>query len=80
MSIRVLRHRSEVLEGNALGDPVERNLWVYLPPGYEEGDDRYPVLWCLVGFTGAGEMAVTGNRWAPGLNDRMDRLIAERGQ
>ena len=25
--------RSRVLEGNPLGDPAERPLWVYLPPG-----------------------------------------------
>jgi enterochelin esterase family protein len=76
MSIRVLRHQSRVLEGNALGDPVDRELWVYVPPGYEESDLSYPVLWCLVGFTGTGAMAVPGNRWAPGLGERLDRLIA----
>jgi S-formylglutathione hydrolase FrmB len=35
------------------------------------------VLWCLTGFTGAGEQAVTGNRWSPGLAARLDRMIAE---
>jgi enterochelin esterase family protein len=35
------------------------------------------VLWCLIGFTGVGAQAVVGNRWAPGLADRMDRLIGE---
>ena len=77
MGIRILRYESEVLKGNACGDPVERDLWVYLPPGYEDSDERYPVLWCLVGYTGAGEMAVTGNRWSPGLKARLDRLIAQ---
>jgi enterochelin esterase family protein len=77
MSIRILHHESAVLKGNPLGDPTRRELWVYLPPGYEEGTLRYPVLWCLVGFTGAGAQAVVGNRWAPGLAERMDRLIAQ---
>jgi len=77
MTIRVLRHTSELLRGNPCGDPAERDLWVYLPPGYGTGGKRYPVLWCLTGFLGTGAMAVTGNRWAPGLADRMDRLIAE---
>ena len=27
---------SEVLRGNALGDPHVRPLWVYVPPGYDE--------------------------------------------
>ncbi|MFI5403103.1 MAG: alpha/beta hydrolase [Planctomycetota bacterium] len=76
MPIRILDHQSRVLKGNPLGDPVRRELWVYLPPGFDEGR-RYPVLWCLVGFTGTGSMVVTGNRWAPGLAERLDRLIAE---
>ncbi len=76
MSIVVLDHESEVLRANGCGDPARRKLWVYVPPGYERGRQRYPVLWCLTGFTGAGEMAVVGNRWAPGLAERMDRLIA----
>jgi len=75
MPIRILDHESDVLAGNASADPAHRKLWVYLPPGYDAGTRRYPVLWCLTGFTGAGEMAVVGNRWAPGLGERMDRLI-----
>ena len=27
---------SAVLEGNPLGDPHVRPLWVYLPPGYDD--------------------------------------------
>ena len=30
------------LAGNLLGDPTERNLYVYLPPGYETSGRRYP--------------------------------------
>jgi len=76
MPIKILEHESRALKGNPLGDPHRRELWVYLPPGAEKGDRRYPVLWHLIGFTGAGQMAVTGNRWAPGLAERLDRLIA----
>ena len=28
---------SQALRGNALGDPHERPLWVYTPPGYDDG-------------------------------------------
>ena len=28
---------SEVLRGNPLGDPAQRPLWVYTPPGYDDG-------------------------------------------
>ncbi|MHC4957447.1 MAG: alpha/beta hydrolase [Planctomycetota bacterium] len=75
MTIRILRHRSEALQGNPCDDPAERDLWVYLPPGYDESTDEYPVLWCLTGFTGTGEKAVTGDHWSPGLGTRLDRLI-----
>jgi S-formylglutathione hydrolase FrmB len=77
MAIRLLHHHSILLERNPCGDPAERDLWIYLPPGYDESDARYPVLWCLTGFTGTGGMALSGNRWAPGLADRLDRLIGE---
>lgn len=38
------------LAGNLLGDPSERDLFVYLPPGYEDSDRRYPTayLWSEV--------------------------------
>lgn len=75
--LRILNHTSEVLKGNPAGDPHEREVWVYLPRGYEDSGARYPVLWCIAGFTGTGSMTAVGNRWAPGLPERMDRLIEE---
>jgi S-formylglutathione hydrolase FrmB len=48
---------SEVLRGNALGDPHRRPLWVYLPPGYEEdGERRYPSIYVIQGLTGQLDM------------------------
>ncbi len=44
---------SELLHGNPLGDPYERPLWVYLPPGYDdEPDRRYPSVYVIQGYTG----------------------------
>jgi hypothetical protein len=44
---------SEVLKGNALGDPHVRPLWVYTPPGYDdEADKRYPSIYVIQGLTG----------------------------
>ncbi len=44
---------SSVLRGNPLGDPHERPLWVYLPPGYEDGSSkRFPTVYVLQGYTG----------------------------
>ncbi|MFY9316122.1 MAG: hypothetical protein WAO95_11265 [Burkholderiales bacterium] len=50
-----LEHDSKILRGNPLGDPHERKLAVWLPPGYDgSGNKRFPVLYDLVGFTGSG--------------------------
>jgi len=44
---------SELLRGNPLGDPHERPLWVYLPPGYDgEPGRRYPSVYVIQGYTG----------------------------
>ena len=44
---------SEMLRGNPLGDPHERPLWVYLPPGYDEQPERhYPAVYVIQGYTG----------------------------
>jgi S-formylglutathione hydrolase FrmB len=48
---------SEVLKDNPLGDPHQRPLWVYLPPGYEDDPDRrYPTVYMIQGLTGQLDM------------------------
>jgi S-formylglutathione hydrolase FrmB len=48
---------SNVLKGNALGDPYQRPLWVYLPPGYDEESTRhYPTVYQIQGLTGQLDM------------------------
>src|SRR6476620_11504124 len=48
---------SRLLQGNPLGDPHERPLWVYVPPGYDdEPDRRYPTVYVIQGYTGQLEM------------------------
>jgi S-formylglutathione hydrolase FrmB len=39
------------LEGNLAGDSPDREVSVYLPPGYEKSRQRYPVLYLLHGYT-----------------------------
>jgi Putative esterase len=52
---------SELLRGNPLGDPNERPLWVYTPPGYDaDADRRYPSVYVLQGYT--GHLAMWRNR------------------
>jgi hypothetical protein len=44
---------SDLLRGNPLGDPHERPVWVYLPPGYDEWTHRlYPSVYVIQGYTG----------------------------
>jgi hypothetical protein len=44
---------SELLRANPLGDPSERPLWVYLPPGYDDEPARsYPSVYVIQGYTG----------------------------
>ena len=48
---------SEVLKGNRLGDPYQRPLWVYLPPGYDdEPGRRYSTIYLIQGLTGQLDM------------------------
>jgi S-formylglutathione hydrolase FrmB len=44
---------SELLRDNPLGDPHERPVYVYVPPGYDvDADRRYPVVYVIQGYTG----------------------------
>ncbi len=52
-AVRVML-QSPALADNALGLPNQRELTIYLPPGYARSDHRrYPVLYLLHGFTSA---------------------------
>jgi hypothetical protein len=53
---------SEALRGNPLGDPHERPLWVYLPPGYDDEERRYPSIYLIQGLT--GQLDMWRNRFA----------------
>lgn len=70
---------SAALEGNALGDPSERPIAVYVPPGYDaQGSRRYPVLYCLHGYTGDTAALVSARPWETNVVQWMDRLVAEK--
>jgi S-formylglutathione hydrolase FrmB len=77
-TVVVERITGEALRGNPLGDPVERDLHVWLPPGYAGGTKRYPVVLLLTGFTGFGEMMFRRQPFGEALGARLDRLVAER--
>src|SRR5207247_1189300 len=48
---------SRALVGNALEDPADRPLWVYVPRGYEDDPEaRYPSVYVIQGLTGQLDM------------------------
>ncbi len=73
--LEIVLHESRLLSENPLGDPALRELGVYLPPGYDADQRRYPVIFLLPGFTGTGlQMAARGG-WTTPIDRRMDALI-----
>jgi len=71
-----LRHQSVVLEGNALGDPTERELHVWSPPGWSAAE-KLPLFVDLTGYWGCG---LGHTNWKPGAEnvpERLDRLAHE---
>ena len=52
---------SRLLADNPLGDPHERPVWVYLPPGYDRhADRRYPSVYVIQGYS--AHLAMWWNR------------------
>lgn len=75
---RIERHTfaSAVLRDNPLGDPADRDLWVYLPPGYDDGDGRYPSVYVIQGYTGQVRMWANRTAWRPTFPEAADELFA----
>jgi len=69
---------SAALRDNPLGDPSVRPVAVYTPPGYDgEGSRRYPVLYCLHGFTGDTGALIATRPWETNVVQWADRLIGD---
>jgi enterochelin esterase family protein len=68
--------QSQVLQGNLPGDPTERMLPVYLPPGYDDHPNRrYPVIYVLAGHGSSGPLLLAPVAWGESFPERIDRLI-----
>lgn len=82
---RFARPRGRVIElelgspalQNRLGDPTTRTVAVYLPPGYDEGDARYPLLVDLAAFTVSGLKRLAWTPFGESVPQRVDRLVDE---
>jgi S-formylglutathione hydrolase FrmB len=66
---------SEAIANNILGDPTTRQVMVYLPEGYDESIEEYPLLVDIAGFTGSGLAHGGWKAFAESVPQRVDRLI-----
>lgn len=62
---------SELLE-NPGGENPTRRVTIYLPPGYDESEKRYPVIYYLHGFTWSDSLMVSGDKF----DKLLDKAIA----
>jgi S-formylglutathione hydrolase FrmB len=65
---------SKVLADNVLGDPVERQIDVYVPAGRDGAG--LPLLVDFVGFTAGGPAHTNWKNASENVPERLDRLIA----
>jgi hypothetical protein len=71
---------SQVLQGNPLGDPHVRPLWVYVPPGYDdEPDRRYPSIYVIQGLTGQVDAWWNRTPFRRNFPELADELFASGG-
>lgn len=81
----IIRSRidSAHLADNLLGDPGQRDLFIYLPPGYGDSDRRYPTAYLLHAFGQNAEGLVhpptDRQRWSPPLEDVLDPVFGRIG-
>ena len=69
---------SEVLAGNPLGDPARRPLYVYVPPGIDEGGE-YASVYVIQGMNGQVDMWFNRSAFEPTMVERVDELFGSGG-
>lgn len=71
------RIASAALRDNALGDPTDRTLWVYTPPGYDETHRRYPTIYFLHGYLGRVDGLWNWVGFQPSVPQLIDELFSD---
>jgi S-formylglutathione hydrolase FrmB len=64
-----VRVQGPSLAGNLQGNDAERDVHVYLPPSYAQGNRRYPVIYFLHGYAVTADIYVTGVLNIPAATD-----------
>lgn len=67
--LQKIKVHGPALEGNLEGNAAERDVFVYLPPGYASSDKRYPVIYFLHGYGATAEIYANGVLKLPGAAD-----------
>ena len=68
---------SAALRDNPLGDPAQRPLWVYLPPGYDDAPTRrYPTIYQIQGLTGQVDMWRNRSPFRKNFPELADEMLA----
>jgi hypothetical protein len=72
-----LELESEALRDNPLGDPHRRPVWVYVPPGYDQSEQRYPAVYAIQGMTGQLDMWRNRAPFRRNFPELVDELLAD---
>lgn len=76
-TLDTLAVESELLEGNPLGDPTVRPLYVYRSPGVELDHPKpLPTVYFIQGYTGQLDMVHNRDAFEPTIVERIDAMFA----
>lgn len=67
--------QSELLDGNPLGDPATRPLYVYTPTGISAGE-QVPSVYMLQGYGGQLDEWLARSSFEPNMIERLDQAFA----
>ena len=65
-----IRVHSPSLDGNLQGNNAARDVHIYLPPGYDKGHKRYPVIYFLHGYGVTADIYVDSVLHIPAATDK----------
>lgn len=68
---------SKALRDNPLGDPANREVIVYLPPGYDESRARLPLILMLPGYAGSPSGIVSYDPFRKNTIEDLDAQIVQ---
>jgi enterochelin esterase-like enzyme len=72
------RLESQLLKANPLVDPSQRHLPIYLPPGYHQNNEHFPLVLGLSGLFGNYASWLSFGAFSENLVELLDRLIQEK--